>query len=65
MNRKNLINTFQQEKFSIPFEVLKKKQKVKSGVLSLTNKVDMKKDLDVLRERHQELNKANLNDLVI
>ena len=39
------------EKFSMPFEVLRKKQKVESF---LTDKVDYKTVLDVLRIKHPE-----------
>ena len=39
-------------------------EEAKGGVLSLTDEVDKKTVLDVLREKHPELRKANLNYLV-
>ena len=40
-------------------------EEAKNGVVSLTDKIDKKTVLDVLREKHPEPCKANLNYLVI
>ena len=61
MNTKNLMNTCQPEK---NFKVIPSlTDEGKGGVLSLTDKVDIKTVVDNLRERHPKPNKAILNYL--